>query len=589
MPPTPSSTSPTLARQERVSVSRSAPLGEVLVSMGLLTAPELQGVLARQKADGRRLGDLLVADGRLSRDQVSRAIAQRMGVDFQSLADGVDPSVAHLIDDRSARRYSAVPVGLDPDGTLVVAMADPLNVLAIDDLRMVTRREIRPVLALPEDIASVLRETREVDEVVEDLAEEARADDGVRGMDLDNGVDQAPVVRFVNSVISRAVEEGASDIHFEPQARQMIVRYRVDGVLRQATAVPSRISGGVVSRIKIMADLDIAERRMPQDGRIGLTVAGRSTDLRVACLPTVHGEKVVIRVLDKSNVPLQLGELGFTPDVLERFERCYQRPYGAVLVTGPTGSGKSTTLYGTLNQINTAARNIITVEDPVEYRMVGVNQMQVNPKAGLTFAAGLRSILRCDPDVIMIGEIRDRETAQIAVESALTGHLVLATLHTNDAAGALTRLTEMGVEAFLSSSAVVGSARPAARAAPVQRLPPGGLDLPGGPAPRGARREPSPRPARPGAHLHPGGLQPLPRNRLPRPPGRLRDARHERAPQAAGGRRRVGGRARQAGPRRGDEDPGRGRPGQGARRPHVARGAGAHRRLGPRASCRYHS
>ena len=205
-----------------------------------------------------------------------------------------------------------------------------------------------------------------------------------------------------------------------------------------------------------MADLDIAERRMPQDGRIGLTIAGRSTDLRVACLPTVHGEKVVIRVLDKSNVPLQLGELGFTPEVLERFERCYRRPYGAVLVTGPTGSGKSTTLYGTLNQINTPARNIITVEDPVEYRMVGVNQMQVNPKAGLSFAAGLRSILRCDPDVIMIGEIRDRETAQIAVESALTGHLVLATLHTNDAAGALTRLTEMGVEAFLSSSAVVG-------------------------------------------------------------------------------------------------------------------------------------
>ena len=456
MPPTPPSTTTAPPRQERVSVSRSAPLGEVLVSMGMLSAEELQSVLARQKADGRRLGDLLVADGRLSRDQVSRAIAQRMGVDFQSLADGIDPSVAHLIDDRSARRYSAVPVGLDPDGTLVVAMADPLNVLAIDDLRMVTRREVRPVLALPEDIASVLRESRQVDEVVEDLAEEARADDGVGGMDLDSAVDQAPVVRFVNSVISRAVEEGASDIHFEPQARQMIVRYRVDGVLRQATAVPSRISGGVVSRIKIMADLDIAERRMPQDGRIGLTIAGRSTDLRVACLPTVHGEKVVIRVLDKSNVPLQLSELGFTPEVLERFERCYRRPYGAVLVTGPTGSGKSTSLYGTLNQLNTPDRNITTVEDPVEYRMVGINQMQVNPKAGLSFAAGLRSILRCDPDVIMIGEIRDRETAQIAVESALTGHLVLATLHTNDAAGALTRLTEMGVEPFLSSSAVVG-------------------------------------------------------------------------------------------------------------------------------------
>ena len=238
MSSTPSSTTASPAQQERVSVSRSAPLGEVLVSMGLIKAEELQAVLARQKADGRRLGDLLVADGRLSRDQVSRAIAQRMGVDFQSLADGVDPGVAHLIDDRSARRYSAVPVGLDPDGTLVVAMADPLNVLAIDDLRMVTRRDIRPVLALPEDIASVLRETREVDEVVEDLAEEARADDGIHALDLDSAVDQAPVVRFVNSVITRAVEEGASDIHFEPQARQMIVRYRVDGVLRQADGRP---------------------------------------------------------------------------------------------------------------------------------------------------------------------------------------------------------------------------------------------------------------------------------------------------------------------------------------------------------------
>jgi type IV pilus assembly protein PilB len=457
MSPTPPGTATTATPSpQRVSVSRSAPLGEVLVSMGMLTTEELHGVLARQKADGRRLGDLLVADGRLTRDQVSRAIAQRMGVDFVSLADGVDAHVAHLIDDRSARRYSAVPVGLDEDGTLVVAMADPLNVLAIDDLRMVTRREVRPVLALPEDIAAVLRQSQQVDEVVEDLAEEARADEAVRAIDLDTGADQAPVVRFVNSVISRAVEEGASDIHFEPQARQMIVRYRVDGVLRQATAVPTRISGGVVSRIKIMADLDIAERRMPQDGRIGLSIGGRSADLRVACLPTVHGEKVVIRVLDKGNVPLQLGELGFSPEVLERFERCYRRPYGAVLVTGPTGSGKSTTLYGTLNQINTAARNIITVEDPVEYRMVGVNQMQVNPKAGLTFAAGLRSILRCDPDIVMIGEIRDRETAQIAVESALTGHLVLATIHTNDAPGALTRLTEMGVEPFLSASAVAG-------------------------------------------------------------------------------------------------------------------------------------
>ncbi|HEU5455775.1 MAG TPA: GspE/PulE family protein, partial [Nocardioides sp.] len=247
-----------------------------------------------------------------------------------------------------------------------------------------------------------------------------------------------------------------SDIHFEPQAKEMVVRYRVDGVLRTVTAVPFRLANGVASRVKIMADLDIAEKRVPQDGRVGLTVGGRALDLRVATLPTVYGEKIVMRILDKSNVMMRLPDLGFAKDTLSKFERCYSRPYGAVLVTGPTGSGKSTSLYGALNQLNSADKNIITVEDPVEYRLQGINQVQVNAKAGLTFAAGLRSILRCDPDIVMIGEIRDRETAQIAVESALTGHLVLATIHTNDAAGALTRLSEMGVEPFLSASAVAG-------------------------------------------------------------------------------------------------------------------------------------
>jgi type IV pilus assembly protein PilB len=434
---------------------RSARLGEVLVAMGLLTEDDLSRILAKQKADGRRLGDLLVAEGVLTREQLSRALARRMGVEYYNVADGVDSGVAHLLDERTARRYSAVPVRLEPDGTLVMAMADPLNVLAIDDLRMMTRHEIRPVLSMPEEIAAVQRQSSRVDDVVEDLGEEGM-EDGASAADLDETVDQAPVVRFVNSVIVRAIDERASDIHFEPQAKHMVVRARVDGVLRQTASIPGRLSNGVVSRIKIMADLDIAERRLPQDGRIGLTVGGRSTDLRVACLPTVHGEKVVIRILDKGNVPPQLGELGFTPDVLARYERAYRKPYGAVLVTGPTGSGKSTTLYGTLNQLNSPERNVITVEDPVEYRLAGVNQMQVNPKAGLTFAAGLRSILRCDPDVVMIGEIRDRETAQIAIEAALTGHLVLATLHTNDSAGALTRLSEMGVQPYLSCSAVVG-------------------------------------------------------------------------------------------------------------------------------------
>ena len=272
--------------------------------------------------------------------------------------------------------------------------------------------------------------------------------------DIREQVDAAPVVKLVNGVLARAADEGASDIHFEPQAKDLLVRFRHDGVLHETMTIPKRLQQGVLSRLKIMADLDIAERRVPQDGRIGLVVGGRPIDMRVASLPTVYGEKIVIRLLDRANVMLRLEDLGFAEQALARYAKSYSKPYGAVLVTGPTGSGKSTTLYGTLNILNTPEKNIITVEDPVEYRLQGINQVQINPKAGLTFASGLRSILRCDPDIIMVGEIRDKETAQIAVESALTGHLVLSTLHTNNAPGALSRLTEMGVEPFLTASAV---------------------------------------------------------------------------------------------------------------------------------------
>jgi type IV pilus assembly protein PilB len=426
--------------------------------MGLISVDDLTEALERQKwSDGKKLGELLVGEGRITRDQLARAMAARMGVPIYSLAEGVDPAVGTLIDEKNARRYQAVPVRLEPDGRLLVAMADPSNVFAIDDLRILTRHEIRPALASAEEIQTLLGQTSRLDAVVAGLVQESGGDDTpLDQADISDASDDAPIVRLVNSLIARAVEERASDIHFEPQAKEMVVRYRVDGVLRTVTAVPYRLAVGVASRIKIMADLDISERRVPQDGRVGLTVGGRPLDLRVATLPTVYGEKIVMRILDKSNVMLTLSELGFTKDVLAKFEECYQRPYGAVLVTGPTGSGKSTSLYGALNQLNSTDKNIITVEDPVEYRLAGINQVQVNPKAGLTFAAGLRSILRCDPDIVMIGEIRDRETAQIAVESALTGHMVLATIHTNDSAGALTRLTEMGVESFLSASAVAG-------------------------------------------------------------------------------------------------------------------------------------
>ena len=425
--------------------------------LGYITPEVLEEAIARQKTDGRKLGEVLVAGELITRDQLARAMAIRMGVSIFTLADGVDPAVGRLIDEKSARRYQAVPVRIEPDGLLLVAMADPSNVFAIDDLRILTRHDIRPALASPEEIQTLLGQTSRLDAVVADLVQESGGDDlPVDQADIADASDDAPVVRLVNSLIARAVDERASDIHFEPQAKEMVVRYRVDGVLRTVTSVPFRLANGVASRVKIMADLDIAERRAPQDGRVGLTVGGRALDLRVATLPTVYGEKIVMRILDKSNVLMTLKELGFARDVLAKFEACYRRTYGAVLVTGPTGSGKSTSLYGALNQLNSVEKNIITVEDPVEYRLPGINQVQVNPKAGLTFASGLRSILRCDPDIVMIGEIRDRETAQIAIESALTGHMVLATIHTNDAPGALTRLTEMGVEPFLSASAVAG-------------------------------------------------------------------------------------------------------------------------------------
>jgi type IV pilus assembly protein PilB len=340
------------------------------------------------------------------------------------------------------------------DGTLLIAMADPANLFALDDLRIMTGLDVQPAIAAEEDILAAISRLSRLDEAVSENAEEKAADIADELADIRATTEAAPIVKLVNSVIAQAVDDGASDIHFEPQAKELIVRFRIDGVLHEVMSIPRRMQSGVISRLKIMADLDIAERRVPQDGRIGLMVGNKPIDMRVASLPAVYGEKLVLRLLDKSNVMLDLADLGFSEKALKRYRRSFTRPYGAILVTGPTGSGKSTTLYATLNILNSPEKNVITVEDPVEYRLQGINQVQVNPKAGLTFASGLRSILRCDPDIVMIGEIRDRETAQIAIEAALTGHLVLSTLHTNDAPGALSRLTEMGIEPFLTSSAV---------------------------------------------------------------------------------------------------------------------------------------
>jgi len=429
-------------------------IGEMLVGMGLVTPAQVEQALIRQRETRKRLGEQLVDDGAITSLALSQALAKKFDVEFIDLTQTqIDPSVTALVSDRTCRRYGALPIRYVDEGTLLVVMADPANIFALDDLRMITGFDIKPAIASEEDLAAAIAKLSRLEEAV-DGEEGTKPEDTDEAIDIRDATESAPIIKLVNSVIAQAVDDSASDIHFEPQAKELIVRFRIDGVLHEIMSVPRRMQSGVLSRLKIMAELDIAERRVPQDGRIGLMVGGKAVDMRVATLPTVYGEKVVMRLLDKSNVMLDLSELGFSPKALGRFERAFKKPYGAILVTGPTGSGKSTTLYAALNVLNDPGKNIITVEDPVEYRLAGINQVQVNTKAGMTFAAGLRSILRCDPDIVMIGEIRDKETALIAVESALTGHLVLSTLHTNDAPGALARITEMGVEPFLTASAV---------------------------------------------------------------------------------------------------------------------------------------
>ena len=336
-------------------------------------------------------------------------------------------------------------------------MADPSNVFAADDIRAMTGAEVVTVVSPPSQVQQLIDKVHRLDGEVDTMAQEAAdefGDGGVEGSKIDDLIEDAPIVKFVNLVITQAVADRASDIHIEPTESDLRIRYRIDGVLHEAMRSPKAIQAGVTSRLKVMADINIAERRVPQDGRISVRVGGIEVDLRVATLPTVYGEKIVMRILDKSKALLTLDDQGFLPDVLSRYAASYTKPYGTIMVTGPTGSGKSTTLYATLNILNEVDRNIITVEDPVEYRLAGINQVQINSKAGLSFAAALRSILRCDPDIVLVGEIRDKETATIAIEAALTGHLVLTTLHTNDASSTPQRLVEMGVEPFLVTSAL---------------------------------------------------------------------------------------------------------------------------------------
>jgi type IV pilus assembly protein PilB len=434
--------------------ARSRSIPDVIAELGFAPREVVDEAIAQGRAAGRPAEQLMLEVGAINVDQLARATAQRFGlchVDLNSFK--TDLTALNLISSQAARRLNAAPIGYDESGRLRVAVSDPSNVIALDDLKLMTGNEVLPVVASPEDIQGLIGRMSRLDEAVAEAVEQGEAE-LADVTEIRESADDAPVIKLVNSIIAQAVEELASDIHFEPEGREMRVRFRVDGVLRETTRIPRRMVAGVVSRVKIMADLDIAEKRVPQDGRVSLTVDGHAIDTRVVTMPRVDGEGIVMRILDKSAALIGLDQLGMSESSAALFEAGFRRSHGAVLVTGPTGSGKSTTLYGALNEINEPERNIITIEDPVEYQLTGVNQLQVNLKAGLTFASGLRAMLRADPDVIMVGEIRDGETAKIAIESALTGHLVLSTLHTNDAPSAITRLTEMGIEPFLTASAL---------------------------------------------------------------------------------------------------------------------------------------
>jgi type IV pilus assembly protein PilB len=434
--------------------SRSRFVSDVIVELGYLPRERVDAAVEEGRSAGRTPERILLESGALTSDQYARAVAERFGLDHVDLTIfKADLSALNLISAQAARRFNAVPIGFDEAGALMVAMVDPSNVLALDDLKLMTGHEVRPVVASHEDVTALIGRMNRLSDAIEEAIEE-EDDDLAAVTDIRESAEDAPVIKLVNSVLAQAVEDGASDVHFEHEGGEMRVRQRVDGVLQETTSIPRRMIAGVISRIKIMGELDISEKRVPQDGRVSLTVEGRTVDIRIVTMPSVHGEGAVLRLLDKEQALISLDSLGMGEDVRDRFEHGINQAHGAVLATGPTGSGKSTTLYAALNALNSIDRNIITIEDPVEYQMGGVNQIQVNPRANLTFARGLRSILRADPDVIMVGEIRDAETARIAVESALTGHLVLSTLHTNDAASALTRLTEMGIEPFLTASAV---------------------------------------------------------------------------------------------------------------------------------------
>jgi type IV pilus assembly protein PilB len=435
---------------------RRMQLGSLLVRDGLLAPEQLEAALAEKEQTGHRVGEIVVQRGWVAPASVARALAEQHGLDYIDLQKTrVEPAAASLLPEQFARRYEALPIRFADDDTVIVAVADPTNVVASDDLRIALGLNVRLGVASAPDVEAAInrayRSQLDVDDVDVEVGDgEPIPLDEVR----EDALAGAPAVKLVNSLIARAIDEGASDLHFEPQATELVVRTRVDGVMRRMTAIAKAMQPAVTSRLKIMGELDIAEKRAPQDGRITIRINGHSMDLRIAVLPTTHGEQIVLRIMSRAGTRLGLEQLGMSPESEASFSRAIHQPYGAVIACGPTGSGKTTTLYAALDMLNDEDRVLTTIEDPVEHQTPGINQIEVNPKSGLTFSRGLRTILRSDPDVLLVGEVRDEETARIAIQAAMTGHLVLTTLHTHNAASSIARLADMGVEPSLLATSI---------------------------------------------------------------------------------------------------------------------------------------
>ncbi|NLT95419.1 MAG: Flp pilus assembly complex ATPase component TadA [Clostridia bacterium] len=435
-------------------------LGDILLEANKITEDQLKYALNLQKKRGDRLGKVLVDEGIISEKEILEVLEFQLGIPHIDLKRyDIDPKIAKIIPETLARKHNIIPINLF-NNILTVAMNDPLNIFVIDEVKLVSGKEVQPAIALEEDIRTAIEYyygKQTVEKAVEDFTREYNNENSFEiEQELINQVNNAPIVRLVNSIIEQAVIKKASDIHIEPGDKHLRIRFRIDGQLQEIMQTSMQTHGAVVARLKIMSNLNIAERRLPQDGRVEMDVGGKNLDLRISILPTVYGEKVVIRILDRGSFLMSRKNLGFSETNALKFEQLLKVPYGIILVTGPTGSGKTTTLYAALRELNSPTTNIITLEDPVEYRLEGINQVQVNPKIGLTFAGGLRSILRQDPNIIMVGEIRDEETVKLAVRAAITGHLVLSTMHTNDAVSSIVRMIDMGVEPYLVASALVG-------------------------------------------------------------------------------------------------------------------------------------